>query len=144
MCCISSHTSQDCLWQKVLSFCLVSRGQLILPCRRVLAAICSPSVKAESQHLLEIPASPPYLLFTVCHVWGCSPPLYNWILLCNFLPLQPLFCMSFVKKCKRIYCLESTREKWDVLSHSVFLGSSLAGYTGGICGKRASSVVLKK
>jgi len=37
MCCISSHNSQDCLWQKVLSFCLVSWGQLILPCRWVLA-----------------------------------------------------------------------------------------------------------
>lgn len=123
MFCISSHTAQGCLWQKFLSFCLVSKGQLILPCRWALAG-WRQSVRPQSKRSLNTCLSFLLLLPICCSLRVMSEvlslPLYNWILLCNFLPLQPLFCRNCVKNVKRIYQLESTREKWDVLSRSVF------------------------
>lgn len=123
MCCITSHTAQDCSWQRVLSFCLVSRGQLILPCRWALAG-WRQSVRPQSKRSLNTCLSF-LLLLPIC----CSPRVMSGVLhrpfiigSCSvtFSPCNHYFVGAVWKNVKRIYRLESTREKWDVLSGSVF------------------------
>lgn len=130
MCCISSHTTQNCLWQKVLSFCLVSRGQLILPCRWVLAG-WRQSVRPQSKQSLNTCLRFLLLLPICCSLRVMSGVVHRPFIIgscsitfspCNHYFVGALWKNKKNKKCKRIYCLESTREKWDVLSHSVFLG----------------------